>query len=112
MSYLEFVELPYSKQLMCCSLAYCRCNKLRAFSPGYWQVYNYIKAPKNKFGRQDMKNIYKWLTEKKEKCQLCELRKKSTEYIASLNETKAKEQNKSLQIEEYGELDIEDFLNG
>ena len=117
MTYLEFIDLPYHKQLMACSLAYCRNNNIntmlgKKFSSRFWLIYNYIKTPKNKFDRQAMKNIYRWLVDKGEKCQLWELRQKSADYVAKLNEQESKKKNEELHIEEYGELDLESFLNG
>ncbi len=113
MNYLEFAELPFYKQVHSCSLLYCRVNGLPTFvnkkpSKDYFKVRSYFMKPDG-IPRQHIKNIWKWLDEKHERCSIYDADKFASRYIAQEQEKAAKEKLKEIKVKDY-EIDLEGFL--
>lgn len=113
MTYEGFMDLPFSKQLHACIILYCKANGKAAFrqskpTPDYFKVRQYLwNLP-----RQNIKNIWKWINDKKQKCYLYKLDETAQRYIQDCQSEKERQKVREMGAKQHSIDDfLEDFLN-
>lgn len=118
MTYEEFMYLPFAKQVYETAKLYCKVNGIRVFvlhhmSSDFFKVRNYLMSTKNMIPRQNIKNIWKWLNDKGERCLIYEMEKKATDYVNRCVSEAEKKKIQMLNVKQHDVSDsLEDFLNG
>ena len=117
MTYEEFMDLPFYKQVHETAKMFCKVNQLPLYTHGkpscdYFKARQYFMSPRCMVPRQHIKNVWKWLDEKKEKCSLYKTTEKANQYISECQSEKERQKVADLNAKQYDVSDfLEDFLS-
>lgn len=117
MTYEELIGLPFNKQVNETVKLYLRVNNLPIYvnskpSTDYFKARAYFMGTKCMIPRQHIKNVWKWLNDKKQKCSLYKLCDFANHYVAECQSEKERQKVKELGVKQHDIGDfLEDFLN-